>query len=248
MPTDEQRATTAAEKLGRGETPTKTELAAYERQKRIREERALRLLIKSVPKKLYCQITGRQPKVVNEQADRYGVPLRGDTIDVGNVLEWLHDFLAKHGRTILAQSPDDLLLEGASQQLKDAYVREQIKEKAAKAKLAELDLAQRSGELVLAAEIHDHLTRFASILRRTGEALQRRFGPDAQRILDKGLDDCDREIEARFGATPPTQAATKKTAKRTTKKTAKKKAAKKKTTKKATDGRPRNQNTNRRRA
>jgi len=228
-PTDDQLAANAREKQARGESPSHREAQALERNKRLQRDQLRLALIRSVPKKVYCQLTGRQPRTVNDQADKYGVPLRGDSVDLGAVVEWLHDFLAKHGRAIRSQSPDDLLLEGASQELKDEYIRQQIVEKRAKARLAELDLAQRAGELVTAASIHELLTRFASILRRKGEALQRRFGPDAQRIMDEGLDDCDRELDRYFPDAPPAAKkppAKKKTAK---KRTTKKKAAKKKT-------------------
>src|SRR5262245_23530046 len=56
------------------------------------ERRGMRWLA-AVPKKIYCSLVGRQHKVVNDQADAFGIPLRGATINVLDVVKWLHDFL-----------------------------------------------------------------------------------------------------------------------------------------------------------
>ena len=45
-------------------------------------------------------MSGRQTKVINEQAARYDLPFGGPTIDLPDVVRALHDFLAKHAQRL----------------------------------------------------------------------------------------------------------------------------------------------------
>lgn len=58
----------------------------------------------------------------------------------------------------------------------------------ARAKLAELDLAERTKTLVDMAEMHEWLSDLARHLRRAGERIDRLCGPEPKRILDEALD------------------------------------------------------------
>src|SRR5688572_5463187 len=50
-----------------------------------------------VPKKHYVRLSGRQHKVLDEQAVLYDLPLGDPTIDLAKVLRRFHDILAEHG-------------------------------------------------------------------------------------------------------------------------------------------------------
>jgi len=196
---DQQLAARALQKRRGGEKLTQEEARVLRRIEAAAEERRRWEYYATLPKKHYVELSGRPTKVLNEQADRYGFPLRGKTIDLGAVLRSIHDFLARHKHTLAAAiSIDDPLLEGASQSLKNAYVKEQIKEKREKAALARLDRQEREHELLSRDEVHDSLARIASIIRGCGDAMQRRFGPEALEILNDSLDSADREIESLF--------------------------------------------------
>lgn len=45
-------------------------------------------------------MSGRQTKVLNEQAERYGIPLGGRTINLPAVVRALHEFLARNARKL----------------------------------------------------------------------------------------------------------------------------------------------------
>jgi len=69
-----------------------------------------------------------------------------------------------------------------------------------RAKLAKLDRLERERDLLKRHEVHEMLSRVASILRGAGEVLQREYGAQAHKILDEALDDAEREIARRFDA------------------------------------------------
>ncbi len=86
---------------------------------------------------------------------------------------------------------DPLLSSGSSPALE--------KYREAKAKLAELDLQYREGKTIDRSEAHEVITEAARLIRGAGEDLQRRFGADAQDILDQAINEVDRLVEERFG-------------------------------------------------
>lgn len=59
----------------------------------------------------------------------------------------------------------------------------------AKAGLAEMDLQERQKSHVNLQSLNDALMRFASTIRRAGEALQRRFGNEASEIMNEAIDE-----------------------------------------------------------
>lgn len=58
----------------------------------------------------------------------------------------------------------------------------------ARARLAEMDIAEREADLVRAGDLREILLRAASRIREGGENLGRKFGPDAQRVLDEAVE------------------------------------------------------------
>jgi len=184
---DRRLAESARAKLRTGGRPTKLEERALARVKREAEEQLREKLCRSIPKKLWREWSGRQHKTIGEQAARYGIPLGSATIDIAAVARWIHDFFAQHGKHL--PTVDDVLPAGTSQELKDEYTRQQIREKKAKADAAELDVAEREGVLRHAAAFREMLGQLAAIRRRTAETVQRLFGPEPVRILNEGLED-----------------------------------------------------------
>ncbi len=149
-----------------------------------------------VPKCEYQVLAGpdgkpRPQETINGQADRYGIPLRGPTIDLRAVLTWVHDaFASGHFRP--QGDGDDPMLAGGV----DSPALERFRD--ARASLAELDLLERQGVLIPRDEAHAGMVRVAGILRGFGEQ-QRLYGPDAVEALDAVLDDLEREISRSYG-------------------------------------------------
>jgi len=78
-----------------------------------------------------------------------------------------------------AAKPDPLLQGAASPQLE--------KYRAARASMAELELAEKRGELIRLSELQPAFREYGSALRRAGELLQREFGNRASEILNEVL-------------------------------------------------------------
>ena len=178
-------------KAMQGKRLTKAEKAELKRFEKDREEKLRWEYYQSIPKKHWRQMSGRQTKVINEQAGRYGLPFGGPTIDLAEVVRALHDFLAKHAQK-LAQD-DDQMMRGGSSPALERYREE-------RALLARLDRLERQRELIAVQEMRGMLDRFAGVLRRSGETLERRFGPDAMQIYIDAINDGERIAHEYFEA------------------------------------------------
>lgn len=176
--TDEQLATAAAKKRAAGQRLNRAEEAALRRVLKAREEAAREKTLAECPKKIYLRLAGRQAKVVNEQADRYGLPLRGEVVNLFEIIRAFHDLLPKLGSLIGHDGP-------ALERLREEKFR-----------LAQLDRRERESQLLPRDAVHERLALVASILRRAGETLARRCGPEAHQILNEALDEADREVAA----------------------------------------------------
>jgi hypothetical protein len=135
-------------------------------------------------------MSGRQAKVINEQAERYGIPFSGATVNLPAVVRALHNFLADNALKLAKD--DDPLMQGSGSPALEDYRKE-------RAALARLDRLERERELIPRREIHEALGAVAAILRGAGDALQRQFGPQAAEVLHEALDDCQRTIDLPMG-------------------------------------------------
>lgn len=85
---------------------------------------------------------------------------------------------------ITPQAPaDELLLEDGDSPALERY-------RLAKAKLAELDLETRKGQLIERDKARDIFSRWAVLVRRMGERLAKQFGPDAAATVNETLESC----------------------------------------------------------
>lgn len=176
--------------MDRGEL-TKEERSALKRHEKDKEERLRWQYYASIPQKHWRTMSGRQTKVINEQAERYGIPLGGPAVNLPAVVRALHDFLADNAQK-LSRGDDDPLLQGAGSPALERYREE-------RAALARLDRLEREQQLIPRDEAREALGRIAGILRGAGDALQRQFGQTALEIVTEALDDAQREIDRSFG-------------------------------------------------
>ncbi len=173
----------AMTKLHHGERPTQAEMRAFKAYEKRRDAESMDRHFSAVPQKLWREWSGRSSQVFREQRERYGIPI-GRTIDLRLLALWLHDFLAKHSKLLKGQSGG----EGTEAVLSPALERQ----REARAKMAELELAEKEGELVNVAELHEQRTYGINKLRKCGEKLERRYGSGAKKILDDTLRDLER--------------------------------------------------------
>jgi hypothetical protein len=137
-------------------------------------------------------MSGRQYKILYEQSVRYGIPVGQAIISLPRVAHALHDFLAIHGRKLLALEPDPMLVGDESTPALERYRDE-------KAKMARLDRLEREGKLLRRDDVHESFGLISTILRRVGISLLEQFGAGAAKIIDDALENSQREIDRRFG-------------------------------------------------
>ena len=182
----------AYRKVANQEELSAQERSALRRFEKQREEKLRWAYYGSIPQKHWRQMSGRQTKVINEQAERYGIPFGGPSIDLPAVVRALHDFLATHAHKLTGD--DDPMLAGGSSPALERYREE-------RAALARLDRLERERLLVRRDEVREGLGRIAAIIRGAGEVLQREFGAAALEVLNDALDDAQSEIARCFGET-----------------------------------------------
>ena len=189
---DKEMAAQAYRKVMAGQQPTSREQAALGRYEKQQEEQRRWQYYAAIPQKHWREMSGRQTKVLNEQADRYGIPFGGRTICLPDVVRALHDFLATNARKLAADDDDDLMHSDAVSPALERYREE-------RAQLARLDRLEREGRLVPRDGVREGLGQIAALLRSAGETLQREYGTDALEILNEALEDAQREIDRLFG-------------------------------------------------
>jgi hypothetical protein len=192
---DKELAQKAVRKVMAGERPTAKEAAALRRHEAEQEEVRRWQYYEAIPQKHWREMSGRQTKVLNEQAERYGIPFGGRTICLPRVVKAFHDFLAKNARK-LAEEDDPLLNSDVASPALERYREE-------RAAMARLDRLEREGQLVARADVREGLGRVAAILRAAGDGLLQQFGPEAVELLNESLSDAGREIDRLFGDESP---------------------------------------------
>lgn len=169
---------------------TEAEHKALKRHEKSKEERLRWQYYRSIPQKHWRTMSGRQTKVLNEQAVRYGIPFGGAAIDLPAVVKALHDFLADNAQKLARD--DDVLLQGGNSPALERYREE-------RAEIARLDRLERQRELLPRHEVKEALARVAMMFRGAGEALLRQYGTSAGEILFEAIDDAQQEIDRTFG-------------------------------------------------
>ena len=71
--------------------------------------------------------------------------------------------------------------------------------RAARAELAEMDLAEKRGQLVRVESIRRMLDTVASLIRDATVRIDRQFGAEAADMIGDALDEADRHIRRQFG-------------------------------------------------
>ena len=185
---DQRLAMAALEKQRRGEQPTRDERAALKRYEKELDEQQRLKHFAAIRKGEWKRWSGRQVKVVNEQADRYALPIGGPTIDLPAFVKAFHDFLAANALKLCGADSDDPSLAGCASPATERKRQIEVK-------LLELKFERERGQWIERRAIHEGHNRIGSVLRQAGDALLRNFGPSAQKILNDALDNSQREID-----------------------------------------------------
>lgn len=180
---DKELASAALEKQRAGGKANKKEQRALDKLRAHAEEAKRWEFLKSTPKGHVCELLGRQQKIVDEWASRYGLPVLGRVVDLTAVFAWLGNFIADNSRRLNADDETGYDSPALERFREERAIRERIK------RLCD------EGQFLPRAEIHDKLTRIATILRSAGGLLEKHHGPEARAILDEAIADATREID-----------------------------------------------------
>lgn len=175
---DRELATAAIRKRQAGETPSAREVAALRRYERGREEQQRWEFYRSIPQKHWREMSGRQTKILQDQARRYGIPFDSRTIDLPEVVKRLHDFFAKNAKKL---SDDEDLLRGDSPNV------ERIR--AARAEIVEMERDERRGTHLPMSEMAGVLSKYASAIRSSVDQVRRLYGNEPADIVNEHLEE-----------------------------------------------------------
>lgn len=92
----------ALAKINAGQTPSAREASAVKRVEKAQEEARRWDYYRNVPQKHYKEMSGRQARVLIDQASTWKIPCSGKVIDVTAVVKWLHDFIADNSHRLVA--------------------------------------------------------------------------------------------------------------------------------------------------
>ncbi|QDV22930.1 hypothetical protein [Aureliella helgolandensis] len=142
----------------------------------------------AVPKGEYCQLAGRQHKLIDDAADNYRLPLRGASVNLREALTALHDLIAANSHRLRSELGDD------RDELEAEKLRQQIVglERDNERKL--IDLQFSKGDAIPKAAVRSALVALAAKLRTLGQTLAR-IDPEARKALNDFLEALATEIE-----------------------------------------------------
>lgn len=177
----------AKQKAGR--RLTQREHWALRRFQKAHRERLLIEVVQAVPQKFYRAWAARQPKQLKELASRYGLPCDGKTVDLPALIRAFHDLLAENAHRF---APKDSAGPGFTEAESPALERK----RAAEADIAEMKRDEMTGRLMATEDVRAIFTATARELRRGIRRLQRKFGPQAQQIMDNALENARRQFDS----------------------------------------------------
>lgn len=183
-----QLAMSALAKRAAGQTPGERELRALRRVEREQQEEFRADCFRSVRKAEWCEWSGRDNRVVNEQGRRFGVRVYAHPIDLAEVAFDVHALFERLGRRGVLQEDE----QGATSEARERLLR-------VRAAREEFRHEQEMGQWLSRREVREAFTLIAVLLRRAGENLQRVYGDDAGAILEEGLAAAEREFARKFG-------------------------------------------------
>jgi Fe-S cluster biosynthesis and repair protein YggX len=168
-------------------TPTQRQQRTEKKTEKKNQEELQEKIYAAVPKKLWQEWSGRHYKVINNQADNYGAPLRGTSIDLPKLARWLHDFLAENSERLKQRSAQGGPTDAELNEAKLHFTQERTR-------IAQLTADQRGGQLLPREEVHALFSLIAGVFRQATETLLKRCGEDAHQIMA----DAVAEAEARL--------------------------------------------------
>lgn len=198
-----EKALLAAIKRHRGESLTQAEsrdLAWYDKAQ---ADAVLSAALTAIPKGLYCQMAGRQQKVVDGMGERYRLPTSGPTVDLFDAIETLYTLVADNSRQIMpanlvAAEDDDEEVTGAAKVhlLKLKELEEKVRKLKHGNDRLQIALAHDRGDTIDRQELRGMLSWLSTRLSGFGQQLRRsNSGEEAQKACNEFLEHLASEVE-----------------------------------------------------
>ena len=186
---DEVAALEAKLKRARGGSLSKKEestIRAYDAEQfRV----ALDAWIEAVPKGVYCDLAGRQHKVVDEFGQRYDVPCDLPTINLRSVLSTLHARVSELAKVARPH------LDGDEAELEKEKLKQEIGKLQRQSSLLQIEIENKMDQLIEKRSIHTGLEWLSAKLRTLGTRIHSVAGQDGVDALNEFLEDLASELD-----------------------------------------------------
>lgn len=171
-------------------TAQSRDLAWFEAQER---ERVSAEIFAAVPKGVFCKMAGRQQKVIDEQADRYDLPIDGPSIDLFAAIKAYHDLISENARSLMPADDAAAFAGGDCSELDVASLKvaklqaEIVKLQRGNESLA-IRVTKERGDSIDRQELRELLGWLSTRLEGFGQQLRRSTGgEEAQTALNEFL-------------------------------------------------------------
>lgn len=160
----------------------------------------------AVPKGIYCAYAGRQQKVIDEQADRYDLPIDGPTVDLNDAIRAYHDLITANARYIrpaddaeLADSGELDLDEAQHHDLQTEKLRQEIIKLRQSNERLGIQVTRDRGDSIDRQHLREMLSWLSTRLEGFGQQLRTAAnGAEAQKTLNEFLehlaDECEQGV------------------------------------------------------
>lgn len=144
-----------------------------------------------VPKSHFCEMVDRHRKTVDEFAGRHNLPLTGASIDLYDALKAMYAMLVDSLEVLRSLGEEEG--EGG---LKEEKTRQEIEKLKRQVQVLEIDIRRRNDSLVPREMVAESLGWLAGKMQGMGKRLHKKFGVDAQNVVNEFLNELKIEIES----------------------------------------------------
>ena len=191
---EEEIAKRAARKLGNGETLTVREGNVWKKAERLHRDRQMADLASGVSLDVLSQWTGRSVAQLKRAAQMFGLSCGDSSVALSQLLRECFELIAQNAGAITGEQDDEALA------FADSSTPSLERLRMARAKHAELDLAERRRELVRVADVVPLLDSVSDAIHRALATLARDKGQDAaddvHDVVSVALDDAVARLTA----------------------------------------------------
>jgi hypothetical protein len=186
---DEVAALTAKLKHAKGESLTKKETTLVNQYDSRNFQVAMESFLGSVPKGIYCDLAGRQNKVVDEFGRRYDVPCDGPVINLHAVISTLHSRVSELAAVARPH------LDGDEAELEKEKLKQEIGKLQRQSAILQIDIEKHMDQLVEKSSLNAGMEWLSARLRTLGSQVHRVAGDEALECVNEFLDALATELE-----------------------------------------------------